>query len=145
MNLLLLMVSGDAPDDEPEEDKPDAATRRARRLLDDALRRNAPAEPPAGAPKIGQQVDKYFGTKLPPVCEKLGCYLTDDGKRYYCVNSACQKHKKRATKHTRPGRGKRAGTPFVYFRCPRCGNRDVDMHLITNEYSCRACQYIWKR
>ncbi len=135
----------DANDHEPEDDdKQDADVRRARKLLDEAMRAKAPTAP-QGAPKVGQQVDKYFGTKLPPVCERLGCYLTDDGKRYYCVNSSCQKHRKRATKHTRPGRGKRSTRPFVYFRCPRCGNRDVDMHLITNEYSCRACQYIWKR
>lgn len=111
-------------------------------MLGDAIEKNEHRH--AGKkPQVGQKVDKYFGTKLPPVCARLGCYVTDDGKRYYCVNPSCQKHKKRETKHTRRGRPQKGS--FVYFRCPRCSSRSVDMHLFSNEYACRNCKYTWQR
>lgn len=100
------------------------------------------SDPPAPERKarVGQTVDKYFGTKLPPVCERLGCYLTDDGKRFYCVNPGCQKHKKRATKHTRvPRKGSGPG----FFKCPSCGARDVDVVALGRQYRCRDCRHEW--
>ncbi|MGB1585844.1 MAG: hypothetical protein ACPHID_02205 [Thermoplasmatota archaeon] len=90
--------------------------------------------------RVGQTVDKYFGTRLPPVCERLGCYLTDDGKRFYCVNPACQKHRKRATKHSRVPR---KGTGPSFFRCPVCGARDVDVVALGRQYQCRDCNHEW--
>ena len=89
--------------------------------------------------KVGQNVDKYFGTKLPPVCERLGCYLTDDGKRFYCVNPGCQKHRKRATKHSKV-RHKSEGP--VYFRCPACGSRRVENRLGRMNV-CKDCGHEW--
>ena len=81
----------------PGEDS-DERLARARQLLQDAISRT-PTGPPGSPAKGfgGVRVDKYFGTKLPPVCARLGCYVTDDGKRYYCINPACQKHKIRET------------------------------------------------
>jgi len=135
--------AGDPDPDGPDEDHgPDEKTMRARRLLEDAVRKERPQRPAPGG-RVGQQVDKYFGTKLPPVCARLGCYVTDDGKRFYCVNPSCQKHKKRETKHTR--RGRPTKSRFVYFRCPRCSSKEVDMHLLTNKYACRTCRYVWER
>ena len=90
----------------------------------------------------GVKVDKYFGTKLPPVCASLGCYVTDDGKRFYCINPACQKHLQRETKHTRRGNPKKQ--TFVYFRCPRCDSRSVEMRVLLNRYVCRTCRYNWQ-
>lgn len=120
---------------------------KARKLLQEAIRRSqskGPTPPPGGLrPFPGMKVDKYFGTKLPPVCASLGCYVTDDGKRFYCVNPACQKHKKRETKHTRKGNPAKAH--FVYFRCPRCESRSLEMHVLSNRYVCRACKYSWTR
>lgn len=132
------------PRSEPEDqDRLD----KARKLLQEAIRRSqaqGPAPAPGGLrPFPGMKVDKYFGTKLPPVCASLGCYVTDDGKRFYCVNPACQKHKKRETKHTR--RGNPAKAHFVYFRCPRCESRSLEMHVLSNRYVCRACKYSWQR
>jgi hypothetical protein len=128
------------PEDQERLDK-------ARKLLQEAIRRSqsqGPAPAPGGLrPFPGMKVDKYFGTKLPPVCASLGCYVTDDGKRFYCVNPACQKHKKRETKHTR--RGNPAKAHFVYFRCPRCESRSLEMHVLSNRYVCRACKYSWQR
>lgn len=91
-----------------------------------------------GQPPVGAKVDKYFGTKLPPVCERLGCYLTDDGRRFYCVNPTCQKHKKRDTKHSRV---RKKGDGETYFRCPSCGSRKVDI-ILDREYRCE-CGYEW--
>ena len=115
---LVLFV---ATDDEVE---------RARRLLGDAI----------GRDRVGQRVDKYFGSKLPPVCARLGCYITDDGKRFYCVNPGCQKHKKRATKHSKV---RRKGEGPTYFRCPHCGSRDVEITALGREYRCRECRHEW--
>ena len=129
-----------SPEDKERLDK-------ARNLLQEAIRRSqatGPAPVPGGLrPFPGMKVDKYFGSKLPPVCASLGCYVTDDGKRFYCVNPACQKHKKRETKHTR--RGNPAKAHFVYFRCPRCESRSLEMHVMSNRYVCRACKYSWQR
>ncbi len=135
---LILLVAEVADDDKLS---------RARKLLAEAIARSeeakatGPVGPLRGVP--GMKVDKYFGTDLPPVCARLGCYVTDDGKRYYCVNPSCQKHKLRETKHTRRGRPEKAR--FAYFRCPRCDSRSIEMHVIANMYSCRACKHTWKR
>lgn len=107
---------------------------KARKLLGEVMERVAPRT------RVGQQVDKYFGTKLPPVCERLGCYLTDDGRRFFCVNPSCQKHKKRATKHTKI---RRKGVGPVYFQCPHCGERDVDVVGLGRQYRCRSCAHEW--
>ena len=115
---------------------------RARKLLEEAIARSRGA--PAGAPPKafgGVRVDKYFGAKLPPVCAALGCYVTDDGKRFYCINAQCQKHRLRETKHTRKGNPRKSS--FVYFKCPRCDSRDVEMKVLFNRYVCRACRYNW--
>ncbi len=111
---------------------------KARDLLQEAIRKGQ-----AGTAKGfgGVRVDKYFGAKLPPVCAALGCYVTDDGKRFYCINSACQKHKLRETKHTRKGNPRKAS--FVYFRCPKCDSRSVEMKVLFNKYVCRTCKYNW--
>ena len=116
--------------------------RRARELLEKAAAAARKEDPAAKGP-AGARVDKYFGSKLPPVCARLGCYVTDDGKRFYCINAACQKHLKRVTKHTREGRPEKPR--FAYFRCPRCESRDIEMHVFSNNYSCRACLHVWKR
>jgi hypothetical protein len=127
-----------------------AALERARRLLADAIARSRPASGPAvpvptlrPSPVPGMKVDKYFGTDLPPVCAELGCYVSDDGKRFYCVNPRCQKHKKRATKHTRKGNPLKPR--IVYFRCPRCESRNIEMHVLANRYACRACKHSWEK
>ncbi|HLF17133.1 MAG TPA: hypothetical protein VI796_06870, partial [Candidatus Thermoplasmatota archaeon] len=60
-----------------------------------------------------------------------------------CINPACQKHKVRETKHTRRGRPGKGH--FVYFKCPRCDSREVEMHLLGNRYVCRTCKYNWDR
>ncbi len=132
-----------APPVAPAEAPKETALDRARRLLDAAMRK--PVVRPAApmAPGSTPKVDKYFGEKLPPVCSRLGCYLTDDGKRYYCINHACQKHLKRETKHSR--RGNPLKTPLLYFRCPRCNSRNIDMHPLSNRYACRACLHSWVR
>ncbi len=135
--LLLLLVA----------EEPDAGTvgtsedrlQKSRKLLADAIEKGRTP----GAGLHGVKVDKYFGTKLPPVCARLGCYVTDDGKRFYCINPACQKHKIRETKHTRRGRPEKAR--FVYFKCPRCQSREVEMHPLLNKYACRTCRYNWDR
>ena len=132
---------------------------RARKLLQDAIARSRhasgpsmPLAPPTpgdaaaaarGSAVPGMKVDKYFGTELPPVCAELGCYVSDDGKRFYCVNPRCQKHKKRATKHTR--RGNPMKPRIVYFRCPRCESRNIEMHVLSNRYACRACKHSWEK
>lgn len=136
---LLAHALADAPTADSED-----RLARARQLLQDAISRtrNAPA---GSAPKGfgGVRVDKYFGTKLPPVCASLGCYVTDDGKRFYCINPACQKHLQRETKHSRKGNPKKAS--FVYFRCPRCDSRSVEMRVLLNRYVCRTCRYNWQQ
>ena len=135
MSPMLLLVQEAAPSPEEAE-----RVARAQRLLRQAIEKGR------GKPTLGFQgvrVDKYFGTKLPPVCASLGCYVTDDGKRYYCINPACQKHKIRETKHTRRGRPEKAH--FVYFKCPRCDSRSIEMHVVGNKYVCRTCKYNWDR
>ena len=126
----------------PSADPPaDERAARARRLLEEAIERAERAK--GGEVRRGVRVDKYFGSKLPPVCARLGCYVTDDGKRFYCINPACQKHKRRETKHTRLG--KPVGESIVYFKCPRCDSRTIEMHLLANRYLCRTCRYNWER
>lgn len=129
---------------------PDDAVARARRLLQEAIARSRPETGPAAPVPLarppavpGMKVDKYFGTDLPPVCAELGCYVSDDGKRFYCVNPRCQKHKKRATKHTRRGNPRKP--VIVYFRCPRCESRNIEMHVMANKYVCRACKHSWEK
>ncbi len=40
---------------------------------------------------------------------------------------------------------KRRGVwPFIYFHCPMCDSRDIDMRLIKNTYECNRCRYLWK-
>lgn len=136
---LLVHALADAPSEENE-----ARLAKARQLLQDAIARSR-AQPAGAAPKGfgGVKVDKYFGTKLPPVCASLGCYVTDDGKRFYCINPACQKHLQRETKHTRKGNPKKQA--FVYFRCPRCDSRSVEMRVLLNRYVCRTCRYNWQQ
>ena len=136
---LLAHALADAP--VPEADTEERLAR-ARKLLEEAIARSRSAPPGAKAKGFGGvKVDKYFGTKLPPVCASLGCYVTDDGKRFYCINPACQKHLQRETKHTRKGNPKKAS--FVYFRCPRCDSRSVEMRVLLNRYVCRTCRYNW--
>lgn len=84
-------------------------------------------------------VDKYFGTKLPPVCRQLGCYVTDDGKFFYCINPHCHKDKKRETKYNRRKKS------VVYFFCPKCKSREIQLHLKTSAYECLDCAYSWKQ
>lgn len=138
------------PSPEPDEGRgplpPPSAERveRARDLLAKAIDLGRSTPPPGiGRMPLGARVDKYFGTKLPPVCARLGCYVSDDGKRFYCINPVCQKHKKRETKHTRLGRPEKPR--FAYFRCPKCESRDIGMHVLSNAYSCKACLHVWKR
>lgn len=128
----LTMVASDDVDDQ---------VAKAQRKLREAIDKGRP-ERPKTAPKVGQKVDKYFGAKLPPVCERLGCYLTDDGKRFYCVNPSCQKHRKRATKHTKVP--KKRDRP-MYFRCPKCQSQHVDLLMFTDQYACRRCGHEWDR
>lgn len=85
------------------------------------------------------QVDKYFGSKLPPVCRQLGCYVTDDGRFFYCINPNCHKDRKRETKYNRRRRG------VLYFACPKCKSREIELHLRTNSYECMECVYTWKQ
>ncbi|MGB0652840.1 MAG: TFIIB-type zinc ribbon-containing protein [Thermoplasmatota archaeon] len=150
--LLLLAAAGgrssDFADDRDDPRRPKAQDKEdpeRRRELEERLRKQDPAQDPAAAGRSARmQVDKYFGSKLPPVCARLGCYITDDGKRFYCVNSTCQKHKKRATKHNRRGKRPVRGAQDVFFRCPRCGRRDVDVHPASGDYVCRRCRYVWQ-
>ncbi len=112
-------------------------------------RAKAAAKPAKAASESNQvpvaghnRVDKYFGTKLPPVCERLGCYKSDDGKRFYCVNPACQKHRRRRTKHG--GRSlPMARDARHLFRCPSCKSQDVDV-VRDREYLCRRCLNQWQ-
>lgn len=87
-----------------------------------------------GRPKV----DKYFGSRLPPVCRQLGCYVTDDAKFYYCINPHCHKDRKRETKYNRRRKS------LVYFFCPKCKSREIQLHLRKNHYECLECAYTWK-
>lgn len=84
------------------------------------------------------QVDKYFGSRLPPVCRQLGCYVTDDAKFYYCINPHCHKDRKRETKYNRRRKS------LVYFFCPKCKSREIQLHLRNNQYECLECAYSWR-
>lgn len=146
--LLLALVGGSGgarADDGEDGDERRQQLERARERLREAMEQSRPAPAPVekGRPSVGHKVDKYFGTRLPPVCERLGCYLTDDGKRYYCVNPGCQKHKKRSTKHSRVKRAKQARE--VFFRCPKCLGRNVEVMMLVGEYACNDCQHRWPR
>lgn len=89
--------------------------------------------------KLGRpKVDKYFGSKLPPVCRQLGCYVTDDAKYFYCINPHCHKDRKRETKYNRRRKA------IVYFFCPKCKSREIQLHLRKNHYECLECAYTWK-
>lgn len=112
---------------------------------------------------------KYFGRELPPRCELHKCYLTDDGRHFYCTNMGCDKHKYRRSKHTKYSRHAHLDTtkghgtapprvrvakdtpvpeigvwPLVHFRCPGCRSRDIDMRILDNKYVCGACAMEWK-
>ncbi len=89
---------------------------------------------PGGKPNV----NKYFGSKLPPVCRQLGCYVTDDGKYFYCINPHCHKDKKRETKYNRRNKS------VVDFFCPKCKSREIQLHLKMNNYECLDCAYTWK-
>lgn len=147
--LALATGSGGAREEGREADLDDERREqleRARRRLREAMETReepTPAETARGRTNVGQKVDKYFGTRLPPVCERLGCYLTDDGKRYYCVNPGCQKHKKRATKHSRVKRVRKKEE--VFFRCPKCLGRNVEVMMLVGEYACNDCDHRWPR
>ena len=95
--------------------------------------------PPADLDPYQPTVDKYFGSKLPPVCRKLGCYVTDNGKFYYCVNPNCHKDRKRETKYNRRRKS------FIYFFCPKCRSREIQLHLKKNQYECMECAYNWRK
>lgn len=140
--MILHLADAPAADEDAAKAPDDARGDRAKRLLAEAIRRRE-EETTTGREMPGMKVDKYFGTKLPPVCARLGCYVTDDGKRFYCVNPSCQKHKKRETKHTR--RGRPAGKKFVYFRCPRCESKRVEMNVFANTYHCKTCRHTWEK
>lgn len=111
-----------------------ANPRSTEQLLEEARTRAAAAETKAGKPKV----DKYFGSKLPPVCRQLGCYVTDDGKFFYCINPHCHKDKRRETKYNRRKKS------VVYFFCPKCKSREIQLHLKANAYECLDCAYSWK-
>ncbi|MBI2077190.1 MAG: hypothetical protein HYT80_02290 [Euryarchaeota archaeon] len=112
-----------------------------------------PGAKPTGSPRFGSgapvpltqldqagrpKVDKYFGSRLPPVCKQLGCYVTDDGKFYYCINPHCHKDRKRETKYNRRRKS------LVYFFCPKCKSREIQLHLRKNHYECLECAYTWR-
>jgi hypothetical protein len=95
--------------------------------------------PAANLDSMGRpKVDKYFGSRLPPVCSQLGCYVTDDGKFFYCINPHCHKDRKRETKYNRKRKS------LVYFFCPKCKSREIQLHLRKNHYECLECAYTWK-
>lgn len=96
-------------------------------------------KPPSDLDPYRPEVDKYFGTKLPPVCRKLGCYVTDNGKFFYCVNPNCHKDRKRETKYNRRRKS------FIYFFCPKCRSREIQLHLRKNQYECMDCAYNWRK
>ncbi len=96
-------------------------------------------KPPADLDPYKPSVDKYFGTKIPPVCRKLGCYVTDNGKFFYCVNPNCHKDRKRETKYNRRKKS------FIYFFCPKCRSREIQLHLRKNQYECMDCAYAWRK
>lgn len=39
---------------------------------------------------------------------------------------------------------KRGVWPLVYFRCPVCESRDINMRIIKNKYECGACKHTWR-
>lgn len=34
--------------------------------------------------------------------------------------------------------------PILYFKCPTCGSRDINMRILRNKYECRACTDEWQ-
>jgi signal transduction histidine kinase len=34
--------------------------------------------------------------------------------------------------------------PIIYFRCPNCRSRDINMRVIRNRYECMACTHAWR-
>jgi hypothetical protein len=96
-------------------------------------------KPPPGIFREPLQVDKYFGSKLPPACRQLGCFVTDNGRFFYCINPNCHKDKKRETKYNRRKKS------IFYFACPKCKSRDIQLHLRRNEYQCLGCAFAWKK
>ncbi|MGQ0536712.1 MAG: hypothetical protein ACT4PT_11655 [Methanobacteriota archaeon] len=117
---------------------------------------------PAGGTQVGQKV-KYFGRILPPKCELRGCFLTDDGKHFYCTDFSCNRHLYRRSKHTRysrhehldPERAQKQADerevfdepgswPLVYFHCPACSSKDIQMRFLANKYECLSCTYQWR-
>jgi signal transduction histidine kinase len=41
-------------------------------------------------------------------------------------------------------KGRRGIWPLVYFKCPVCESRDIDMRIIKNMYECNACHHAWR-
>lgn len=122
----------------PAREGPPVPSKTAQQLFEEA-RSKANAFLQHGQPLPGKpHVDKYFGSKLPPVCRSLGCYVTDDGKFFYCINPHCHKDKKRETKYNRRKKS------VVYFFCPKCKSREIQLHLKGNNYECLDCAYTWK-
>ena len=105
-----------------------------KRILEEARARTGQIASAPGRPNV----DKYFGSRLPPVCRQLGCYVTDDGKFFYCINPHCHKDKKRETKYNRRKKS------VVYFFCPKCKSREIQLHLKMNNYECLDCAYVWR-
>ena len=100
---------------------------------------SVPKPPPGTFTGAQPTVDKYFGARLPPVCRKLGCYVTDNGKFFYCINPACHKDRKRDTKYNRRKKS------LFYFSCPKCQSRDIQLHLRKGQYECLQCAFAWRK
>lgn len=49
---------------------------------------------------------------------------------------------KRAISEKKPS--KESGWQLIYFKCPKCGSADIDVHLLKNRYECNKCRNIWK-
>jgi DNA-directed RNA polymerase subunit M/transcription elongation factor TFIIS len=123
---------------------------------------NAPAPPQRATvqlPVAGvERRVKYFGSELPPKCALRNCWLSDDGKHYYCTDFTCNRHKYRRTKHDRYSRyahrnpegravepaPKEGLGPLLYFKCPQCASGDIQMRLLQNRYECAQCGHLWR-
>ena len=33
---------------------------------------------------------------------------------------------------------------LIYFKCPKCGSSNIDVHLLKNCYECNECKNVWK-
>jgi hypothetical protein len=126
-----------APSPGPAQDGPPVPSKTPEQLFEEARSKANLFLQQQGVPGK-PTVDKYFGSKLPPVCRQLGCYVTDDGKFFYCINPHCHKDKKRETKYNRRKKS------VVYFFCPKCKSREIQLHLKMNNYECLDCAYTWK-